>query len=162
MTTRSFGWVLVLALLAISALPAGAQAQGSRLHAGKISGPPATRQSFNCLEDAFTMCLNGGRFEVVAAFDANTGASGDAKMVRLTNDSGYMWFFGSSNIEAVVKVINGCGVDNNYWFFAGGLTNVHTVITVTDSITGAGVQYENPQNRPFQPIQDTRALAVCP
>jgi hypothetical protein len=120
------------------------------------------RPAFTCVEDAFTMCLNGGRFEVVASFDTTQGQSGAAEMVRLTDDSGYMWFFTSSNIEAVIKVLNGCGLNSAYWVFAGGLTDVHTLITVTDSVTGISVTYENPQKTAFQPIQDTDALAVCP
>jgi len=161
----SRAWLPILALTALVALgagPAEAQTKAARPLARKALRPAATRQSFTCVEDAFTMCLNGGRFEVVASFDTTQGLSGDAEMVRLTDDSGYMWFFASSNIEAVLKVLNGCGLNNEYWVFAGGLTNVHVVITVTDSITGASARYENPQDTAFQPIQDTSALAVCP
>jgi len=162
----SRAWFLTLSITALMALGAGAaeaqtQTKAVRPPAHKATRPAATPQSFTCVEDAITMCLNGGRFEVFATFDTPT-TSGNAKMVRLTDDSGYMWFFASSNIEAVVKVLNGCALNTEYWFFAGGLTNVHVVITVTDSITGASVQYVNPQNTPFQPIQDTAALDVCP
>jgi hypothetical protein len=178
----SRAWLLILtasALIALGTRPAETQAQAvqpppARLQPDAASGrshsptaarsfrPAVTRPSFTCVEDAFTMCLNNHRFEVVATFDTSQGQSGSAEMVRLTDDSGYMWFFASSNIEAVVKVLNGCGLNNEYWFFAGGLTNVHVVITVTDSVTGASVSYENPQNTAFQPIQDTSALDVCP
>ena len=61
----------------------------------------------------------------------------------------------------VVKVLNGCGVDSNYWVFAGGLTNVQVVMTVTDTQTGAVKTYTNPQGQSFLPIQDTLAFA-CP
>lgn len=175
----SRAWLSILsvsALVALGTRPAETQAHAvqppaaslqpgaaiARTHAARSFRPSATRPSFTCVEDAFTMCLNGGRFEVIATFDTTQGQSGSAEMVRLTDDSGYMWFFASSNIEAVVKVLNGCGLNSAYWFFAGGLTNVHVLITVTDSITGASVSYENPQNTAFQPIQDTDALEVCP
>lgn len=115
-----------------------------------------------CAADADTLCLNNGRFRVEATFQTNTGQSGQAKAVKLTNDTGYFWFFNSDNVEAVVKVLDGCGVNSRYWFFAGGLTNVRTVITVTDSATGAFKIYTNPQNTPFQPIQDTSAFTTCP
>lgn len=161
----SRAWLPILsltALVAFGAGPAEAQTKAARPLARKSLRPTATRQSFTCVEDAFTMCLNGGRFEVTATFDTDRGVSGDAEMVRLTDDSGYMWFFSSSNIEAVLKVLNGCGLNNEYWIFVGGLTNVHVVITVTDSITTASARYENPQDTAFQPIQDTSALTVCP
>jgi hypothetical protein len=116
----------------------------------------------SCVENATTLCLNNGRFQVRATFNAPTGQSGNAQVVKLTGDTGYLWFFNPSNVEVVVKVLNGCGVNNRYWVFAGGLTNVRTVITVTDTQTGATKTYINPQGTAFQPIQDTNAFATCP
>ncbi|HKH44754.1 MAG TPA: hypothetical protein VKM72_08830, partial [Thermoanaerobaculia bacterium] len=116
----------------------------------------------SCTENATTLCLNNGRFQVRATFRTASGQTGNAQVVRLTSDTGYLWFFSPSNVEAVVKVLNGCGFNSHYWVFAGGLTNVRTVITVTDTETGATKTYINPQNTAFQPIQDTSAFATCP
>jgi hypothetical protein len=116
----------------------------------------------SCVENATTLCLNNGRFRVRATFQTSTGQSGNAQVVKLTGDTGYLWFFNPSNVEAVVKVLDGCGFNNRYWVFAGGLTNVRTVIMVTDTETGATKNYVNPQNTAFQPIQDTAAFATCP
>ena len=66
------------------------------------------------------------------------------------------------NVEVVVKVLNGCGSNSRYWTFAGGLTDVNVILTVTDMQTGAVKTYTNPQGTPFQPIQDTDAFAACP
>ncbi|HEX5715648.1 MAG TPA: hypothetical protein VF179_05775, partial [Thermoanaerobaculia bacterium] len=82
--------------------------------------------------------------------------------VPLTSDTGYFWFFGSTNVEMIIKVLNGCGANNRYWVFAGGLTNVRVRITVTDTLRGVTKQYTNPQGTAFQPIQDTSAFATCP
>lgn len=125
--------------------------------------PGITVNSINgssCVPDATTLCLNNGRFAVGATFDSGT-QSGKAQVVQLTPDTGYLWFFSASNAEAVVKVINGCALDSNFWVFAGGLTNVNTKITVTDTVTGIAKTYLNPANTPFQPIQDTSAFATC-
>ncbi|MBV8203137.1 MAG: hypothetical protein JOZ15_21185, partial [Acidobacteria bacterium] len=54
-----------------------------------------------------------------------------------------------------------CALNQHFWVFAGGLTNVHVVIKVTDTQTGAVKTYTNPQNTAFQPLQDTSALP-CP
>ena len=115
----------------------------------------------SCTASPTTLCLNDDRFQVQATFTTG-GQSGTAQVVELTPDTGSLWFFNSSNVEAVVKVLNGCGTNNRYWVFAGGLTNVRTVITVTDTETGATRTYVNPQNTAFQPIQDTNAFATCP
>jgi hypothetical protein len=115
-----------------------------------------------CSPSATAMCLNDNRFRVSATHEAPGQPIGNAQVVKLTDDTGYLWFFSATNVEAVVKVLNACGLNNRYWVFAGGLTNVRTVITVTDTDTGAVKTYTNPQGTAFQPIQDTSAFATCP
>ena len=116
----------------------------------------------DCTESATTLCLNQNRFELTTSFATPQGASGDGQAIEITDDTGYFWFFESTNVEAVIKVLNGCGINQNYWVFAGGLTNVEVVLTVIDRQTGAARTYFNPQSTPFQPIQDTGAFATCP
>ena len=79
----------------------------------------------------------------------------------MTGDTGYFWFFRSTNVEFLIKVLNACQFVNRYWVFAGGLTNVRVDYTVTDTATGAVRTYRNPQNSPFQPLQDTDAFRTC-
>jgi hypothetical protein len=88
--------------------------------------------------------------------------SGTGQAVRLTVDTGYFSFFSPNNVEVIVKVVSGCGFNSRYWTFAGGLTDVNVVLTVTDTQTGAVRTYTNPQGVAFQPIQDTSAFATCP
>jgi hypothetical protein len=115
-----------------------------------------------CVPGPSAMCLAGGRFKVEATWRLPDGSSGPAQVVKLTDDSGYLWFFGSTNIEAVVKVIDACGIGGKFWVFAGGLTNVETTLTVTDTQKDAVKTYTNPQSTAFLPIQDTAAFATCP
>ena len=77
----------------------------------------------------------------------------------MTSDTGYFWFFSSNNAEMIVKVVDGRAFNSRFWVFAGGLTNVNVVMTVTDTLTGAFNTYTNPQGVAFQPIQDTSAFA---
>ena len=113
-----------------------------------------------CTETSTAMCLNNNRFKVEATWQTSN-QSGQANVVKLTSDTGYLWFFSSSNVEVVIKVLNACGI-NGYWVFAGGLTDVRVTLTVTDTQTGAVKQYTNPQGTPFAPIQDTSAFSTCP
>lgn len=115
-----------------------------------------------CTPTATALCLNDGRFKVQATFMTPTGDSGQAQAVKLTDETGYFWFFNPVNVEVVLKVLDGCGVNNRYWVFAAGLTNVEVAITVTDTKTGAARPYLNLLNQPFQPVQDTSAFATCP
>ena len=114
-----------------------------------------------CAPSSTTMCLNSNRFAVSATWRTHD-QSGNGTAVRLTDDTGYFWFFGSTNVEAVLKVINACSLSNTFWVFAGGLTNVNVVITVVDTKTGTVKTYTNAIDTAFQPIQDTSAFRTCP
>lgn len=113
-----------------------------------------------CTPSATALCLANGRFKVEATF--NTGAQqGQAQVVNLTDETGYLWFFSAGNVEMVVKVLDACSFNQRFWVFAGGLTNVQVTLTVTDTQKGTVKTYTNPQGAPFQPIQDTGAFATC-
>ena len=111
-----------------------------------------------CIADAATLCLNSGRFQVRVAWATPDGRTGSGQAATLTGDTGYFWFFTSSNVEMVIKVVDGRAVNGKFWVFAGGLTNVNVTIAVTDTVTGASKTYVNPQGAAFAPIQDTSAF----
>lgn len=108
------------------------------------------------------LMLNNGRFRVTAEWQDFELTRARAKPTALTADTGYFWFFNESNVEVVVKVLNGCGFNQRFWVFAGGLTNVEVELTVEDAETGQINVYSNVLGNPFQPIQDTDAFATCP
>jgi hypothetical protein len=118
--------------------------------------------SFNCAPDDQTACLSDGRFKVTATFDAGSSGSGNAHLITLASDTAYLWFFAATNVEAVLKVLDGCSLNNHYWVFAGGLTNVEVAITVTDTSNGTKKVYSNKANTTFVPVQDTSAFPACP
>ena len=116
-----------------------------------------------CLISPAVLCLNGGRFQVSANWTKSDGTTGSGTGVKLTDDSGYFWFFDPTNIEAIGKVLNGCTITNSYWVFAAGLTNVAVHLTVTDTTDGTVYTRDNAQGSAFTPIQDTAAFpASCP
>ncbi len=116
-----------------------------------------------CVADAQTMCLNNGRFEVRAVWTKPDATTGSGTPVKLTDDSGYFWFFDPSNIEIVLKVLNGCGLNNAYWVFAAGLTNVGVDLQITDTQTGIVYDKHNPVGTAYAPVQDTSAFPTsCP
>ena len=127
-----------------------------------VPPPTPTPGAGACVSNATTLCLNGGRFRVQATFATPQGQTGSAMAVSETSDTGTFWFFTPNNLEAIVKVVNGCSFNQRYWVFAGGLTNVAVTITVTDTATGATRTYANPQGTAFAPIQDTSAFSTCP
>ncbi len=114
-----------------------------------------------CTPEADTLCIQGGRFRVTVSWEDKAGAQGDGQATSLTADTGYFWFFDHSNVEIVVKILDGCTLNDRFWVFAGGLTDVEAKIRVEDTATGQVRTYFNAQDQKFAPIQDTSAFATC-
>jgi photosystem II stability/assembly factor-like uncharacterized protein len=137
-------------------------ASGAGWLAPGVVGSSVERATEPCVPGSTTLCLSDSRYQVRAQWVASSGASGAGHVINLTADTGAFWFFSPSNVEAVIKVLNGCGFNSRYWTFAAGLTDVNVILTVTDTQTGTVQTYTNPQGIPFEPIQDTNAFATCP
>lgn len=110
----------------------------------------------NCTIDAATQCLQNGRFKVVVTWTA-PGQAGTGTAVPMTSDSGYFWFFNSANVELVIKVLDGRGVNGKFWVFYGALSNVQYTIRVTDTQTAITKFYTNPQGQ-LASVADTGAF----
>lgn len=109
-----------------------------------------------CAVGADTLCLSSNRFSVQVSWTTQS-ASGVARAVPLTADTGYFWFFNPSNIELVVKLLDARAVNGRFWVFYGALSDVDYTITVTDTQTGAVKTYRNPQGR-LASVADTEAF----
>lgn len=149
--------------------PSAARGARLRLHVGKeAAGGSASAQFDHVAIEALdpceldnVLCLNNGRFHVSATW-RTADSSGRARVVQLTEDTGYLWFFDPSNVEVVVKVLDACSTFDRYWVFAGGLTDVEVEMIVIDSLTGETNTYRNELGEPFAPLQDTDAFRTCP
>ncbi|MEM1202075.1 MAG: spondin domain-containing protein [Acidobacteriota bacterium] len=108
------------------------------------------------------LILRGGRFKVTLEWQDFSLTRAGANPQPLTDETGYFWFFNATNVESVVKILDGCGSNGHFWVFAGGLTNVGVEMRVEDTETGQVNVYSNNLGDPYQPIQDTAAFATCP
>lgn len=119
--------------------------------------------TFTCVQNSTTLCLNNNRFKVQVFwrdFFGNVGAG--QRAVAGTDDSGIMWFFDADNWEMLLKVLNGCAINNRYWVFFAATTNVEFSVEVTDTRTGLVMTYFNPLGRSADAVTDTSAFATCP
>ena len=116
----------------------------------------------SCVPGAQALCLANGRFQVDVdwAF-GDTSGKGQVVPNVASDNSGPFYIFQEANWELVVKVLDGCQINQRFWVFAGGLTNVQVLVRVVDTATGAVRHYFNPQNTAFQPVQDAGAFATC-
>ena len=116
-----------------------------------------------CVSGTNTLCLNHDRFRVEVEwldFDGNTGPGTVAPCGA--DDSGILWFFSPDNWEILVKILDGCGFNNNYWVFFAATTNVGYTLTVSDTQTGLQKTYTNPLGVASPAVTDTSAFATCP
>jgi Fibronectin type III domain len=141
-----------------------------RLHAANAGGSSAAvtatavtpeLAAAPCVAGATGQCLLDGRFLVEALYQDARGHAGLAHAVPITSGTAYLWFFEPANAEVVVKLLDGCALGDHFWVFAAGLTNVHVILRVTDTRTGAVRYYELPYGPAFTPIQDTAAFGTC-
>lgn len=107
-----------------------------------------------CRDDGLSLCLLGERFEVRVAWrnprvedGADAGGVGRAVPVAGSEISGLFWFFRESNIELIVKMLDGTDLNGFVWHFWGALTDVEYWISVRDTETGAARTFHNP---PFE------------
>lgn len=122
-----------------------------------------------CAANATTLCLDDQpgdkRFQVRVTYSSTQGGglSGNGRAISLApvgvSRGGLFWFFGADNPEMLVKVLNGCSLNNRFWVFYSAGTNVGFQVRVTDMMTGNVATYNNPDLTAAPPVQDTNALA---
>jgi hypothetical protein len=110
------------------------------------------------------LCLSGARFAVTAKYWLiGPGTTGPGTIVPGSSaDSGNIWFFGPNNWELLVKVLDGCPVNNRKWVFSAATTDQHYSLIVTDVKSGQTKRYFNYAGNAAPAITDTSAFATCP
>jgi hypothetical protein len=90
------------------------------------------------------LVLLSGHFSVeVSWHDPLSGHAGFGRQVADSDRTGFFWFFDQSNVELMVKMLDGRSLNDHYWFFYGALSNVEYWITVHDLASGAMRTYYN-------------------
>jgi len=112
-----------------------------------------------CVPTSTAACV-GGRFKVEVTWDAtlNGGGTGPAHLSLESSDTVKFTFFDPGNVELILKVLNGCGLNNRFWVFAGGATDLGVAIRITDTRTGTVRTYTNERGVVFHTIDDTSAF----
>ncbi len=128
-----------------------------------LSGPGG------CTPGATTLCLPASdRFQVTVDWSTAQGGgqSGTGNAIPLDPISitkgGIFAFTDLQNPEFLVKVLDGCAINNRWWVFFAATTNVGFTLTVTDTDTNQTVVYTNPDQNPANAVTDTQAFATCP
>ncbi len=120
---------------------------------------PGSGEDVDCAADGKTVCLHDGRYEVRVTWLAGNGATGDATVASpATRDAGLFWFFDPDNWEILVKVLDGCALNDHVWVYGASTTDLGYVIRVTDTATGVEREYRNEPGMPASAITDATAF----
>lgn len=116
---------------------------------------------FAGINDDQEICLQNNRFVVVVDQITNS-ATGIGTPVRTgSTDTGMFWFYNDRNWEVMVKVLNGCSINDRWWVFIGGLTNQGYRVRVADAITLQVNPYTNALGVRAAAVADVNAFP-CP
>jgi len=130
----------------------------------------ADAASAACLGDAQTLCLLGDRFMVQVDWRDEAGnektlgdsdVAGVGEKLQLNDSTGVFSLFGPHHYELMVKVLDGCAVNDRFWVFSAATTNVEYTLRVTDTETGQIKAYVNPFGVEAKPVTDTSAFEIC-
>ncbi len=112
-----------------------------------------------CVADQNTLCLQDSRYQVRATWRTGDERTGTANVSELAeDDSGLFWFFASDNPEILIKVLDGCAVNDHIWIYGASTTDLGYVIRVTDTVTEAVREYRNDPGVPAPAITDAEAF----
>ena len=107
--------------------------------------------------------LRKGRFRISATWKNFANVTGNGTFVPLgSEDSGIVWFFTPASFELMIKIVDGCSLNNRYWVFLAALTNVEFHVTVYDTWTETTKLYDNVLGVSAAATTDTNAFQTCP
>jgi hypothetical protein len=102
-----------------------------------------------CTEDAYTMCLSGGRYRVTGRWKNQYagGAQANLSKAKLTDVTGAFWIADANTYEFMVRIST--ATDNGKaWISILMFTDVEFWVAVTDVTNGQSKEYHsNPGNR---------------
>ncbi len=112
-----------------------------------------------CDATSHARCLRDSRYAVRLDWWTTDGEVSPAEVVHVgTDDSGLFRFFDRDNWEVLIKVLNGCSINENVWVFGASTTTLGYRIEITDTATGAAKEYRNEPGVMAPAITDAKAF----
>jgi len=121
---------------------------------------PDDAKGGSCAVNENTVCLHDARYEVRVTWLAENGRSGAARAAGGTaaENSALFWFFDPDNWEVLIKVLDGCALNDHVWVYGASTTDLGYSIRVTDTATGLEREYRNEPGVPASAITDATAF----
>ncbi len=115
-----------------------------------------------CTPSATRLCLNDRRFEVEVDWkDFQDRRAAGQVVPFMSADSGIFWFSSPENWELMIKVLDGCTLNNRFWVFSAATTNAEYSLRVRDTWTDVTRSWFNASGNPAPAVTETGAFATC-
>jgi hypothetical protein len=102
---------------------------------------------YGCRPSASRACLNERRFDVSARYSTSTVSRAPAKRLDaydLADSASLFYFFEPHNPEMLIKVVNGCWLNDHWWVFGSAATDLAYEVAIEDQAAGGGtVEYRH-------------------
>ena len=111
----------------------------------------------DCVPGGPALTLRGG-YKVSMCYETDKGEIGDARDWGLgSTQSGLLYFFERDNVEVLIKVLDGCGVNGHRWVFVAPVTTLAFNLHV-ESPDGKPWTHTNRLNQTADTRSDTSAF----
>ena len=131
-------------------LPVGAERRGERMVVHRRSSGDSSRsgvsdEEFSTCEPTTTPLVLPSGYEVSLCYEKPDGTVGEGRGgLWMSREAGLLWFFDRDNVEVLVKVLDGCAINNHHWVFTAPVTDLGFNLHVTDS-EGRRWTHRNPR-----------------
>ena len=116
-----------------------------------------TGRGTDCEPGAPAVMLSGG-YRVGMCYETYDGQVGDARDFELdSSQSALLYFFDRDNVEVLIKVLDGCGVNGYRWVFVAPVTDLAFNLYV-ESPTGERWTHTNWLGQTAEAAADTSAF----
>lgn len=113
-----------------------------------------------CVPSDTVLCLADNRFRVTVSWRDYQGQTGEGHAVPVNlGASGLMYFFEMTNIEMLVKTLDGCAINGHFWVYAAATTDVEYTLRLIDTRNGRLLEYRNRLGVASPTINDLRAFS---
>ncbi len=103
------------------------------------TSPPTTHAAieFDVSSQSAPISTGNGRFQVQVTWQDFEGGEGFGREVFTSSrDDVLVWFFDPSNPEMLIKVLDGCAINDHHWVLLSAATDVAYEIEIRDVLTG--------------------------
>jgi hypothetical protein len=153
--------------VALGFLPSGSHRVLFELQDDRPGGHPggtlAVADFLVSSEPAEVLSLHEGRFEVTVTWRTAEGGEGIGLRVPGASESaGLFSFFHPDNWEVLVKILDGCSLNERYWVFLAAATDIEYTVRVEDLEGETSWEHTSPMGTMSPAFADIRAFEGCP